>query len=136
MLARREQALQQHIAVLVGGVGIPQLALALHQVETRSLPLARKHPGIQAHQHDQPVGDGAHRLQATDGEGAAAMAKATAIDRQLLLQHRRHHGHWQAEFTIAGQFPPFGQGGMDWRQLPGPGAAIAKQPLDQLPHQR
>ena len=127
VLPRREQRLQQDIAVLIAAVGIAQLAALLHQVEARPLALAREGPGVQSHQHHHPVGDRSHRLQGTDGQGSRAVTKAAAALAEPLRQDIRHHRCRQLERAFAGHRLPVRQGGMDRLQLPGPAAAVAKE---------
>ena len=73
----REQRLHQHIAVLIRRLGIPQATPVLHQVEAGALALPGELAGIEAHQHDHPVGNGPHRLEGADGDGPTAVAEAS-----------------------------------------------------------
>ena len=126
VVPRREQAFEQHIAVLVAGVGIAQEPLLLHQVETGPFPLAGKAAAIEAHQHDHPVGDGPHRLQGTDRERAAAVAKAAAVGIEALGQDFGQHGRPKAQGAAGRQLLPVGDGAAQQLQLPGPLAPVAK----------
>ena len=128
MVPGRQQGFHQNVSILVGRVGIPQQALLLHQVKRRPVALAGEQIGVQAHQHDDAVGDGAHRLKGTDGERAAAVAEATAVDGQLLIQQGRHHGRLQHQgIGLASGLLPSVNGSLQQRQFPRRCAPIAKQ---------
>ena len=133
MIAGREQGLQQHVAVLVGRVGVAQLPLLLEQVEAGPLALARVGARIQPHQHHHPVGNGPHRLQGADGEGAAAVAEAARIGRQPFIEHGRHHRCGELQRAAGGGLLPGVDGGQHQGQLPGLIAALAKQVGEQGP---
>ena len=139
VIARREQGLEQHVAILIGGVGIPQTPLLLEQVKTGALALPREDTRIQTQQHDHPVRDRPHRLEGADGQGATAMAEATRIGAQALVQHSRHHGGRELELTAGRCLLPVVNGGQQQRQLPGLIAdgspPLAKQIAQQGPQQ-
>ena len=127
VVAGREQGLQQHIAILVGGVGITELTPLLQEVKARPLPLTGKSSGIKPHQHNHPMGNGPHGLESTHREGPTAVAKTARIGRQALIEHRRHHGRPQLELAGGCSLLPAIDGGQHQRQLPGLVATIAKQ---------
>ncbi len=127
MVAGREQGLEQHVAVLVGGVGIPQLPPALQGVEAGSLPLAGEQARIQPHQHDHPMGNGAHGFEGADGEGPTAVAKPPRIGGEPLIQPRGHHGGGQRQGAIARGPLPVVDGGQHGGQLPVALAALTEQ---------
>ena len=113
--AGREQGLQQCIAILVGGLGIAKPPLLLHQVEAGPVAVAGEAAGIQAHQHDHPVGNRPHRFEGADREGATAVAKAAAFGPQAFLQHGGHHRRLQRQGGGAGILLPAVEGGQQAR---------------------
>ena len=128
-----EKGLQQHVAILVGGVGITEPPLPFHQVKARPISLAGKDAGVKAEQHDHPVGDGPHRFEGADRQAAAAMAEAAAVHRQGLVEHRRHHRRIQHQRTGGGGLLPAIDRRQQGGQFPGSLPAIAKQIGQQLP---
>ena len=129
----REQGLHQHVAVLVGGIGVAETALLLQQVEARPLLLPRIDARIEPHQHHHPVRNRPHRLQGTDGEGAAAVAESARIGRQALIEHGGHHRRLQLQVTARGGLLPVVDGGQHQGQFPGLGPALPKQVDQQGP---
>ena len=97
-----------------------------------SLLLAGKGAGIQAHQHDHPVGDGAHRLQGADREGAAAVAETAGIGAKPLIQSGGHHSGGQCQRTVTTSPLPIVDGGQQRGPFPGAIVGVAEQILQQL----
>ena len=100
-------------------------------MKARAVALARKIPTIQTHEHDHLVRNGPHRLQGADREGAAAMTEATAVDREGLRQHLKHHRCLQVELAGFGTSAPFLQSGQPALSFPLPGSTVAKEVLEQ-----
>ena len=133
MATGRDQGLQEHVAILVRGVRIPQAAALFHQVEAGPHPGAGKHPGIQPHQHDHAVGDGPHRFEGADRERPAAVTEAAAAGGQGLLQHRRRHRRLQLQGRFPRQLPPALEGVEQAGQFGGRAAPIAEEVGQQEP---
>ena len=131
MLSGRHQSLKQHVAILISSAGIAELALLFQQMKARSVALTREIPPIQTHQHDHLVGNGPHRLQGTDREGAAAMTEATAVDRESLRQHFKHHRCLQVELAGLGTSAPLLQSRQPALSFPLPGATVPEEVLEQ-----
>ena len=117
---------------MIGAAGIAESPLQFQQMKACPLLMAWERRGVQAHQHDRPVGDGSHRLQGAHGEGAAAMAKPAAVCGERFLQHLDHHSHIQLQGAIRCLLLPGVQALLDRLPFPVPISTVEKQILEQV----
>ena len=127
----RHQRLQKHITVLITAAGIAKPAALLQQMKARPLVDARKHPVVEAHQHDHLVGNRPHRFQSTHRERTTAMPEATTLHRQSLRQHVSSHGHLKLQRTGSCALLPIRQSRRPALTLPAPITSISEEVLQQ-----
>ena len=71
-LGRREQGVEQQLAVLAARVAVADVGIIEHQVVAVARRLAGEHAVVEPEQADHPVGDRAHREKRADRQVAGA----------------------------------------------------------------
>ena len=93
--------------------------------------MSREGGGIETHQHDDAVRNGAHRFQRTDCECTTAVTEAAAFSGKSFLQNADHHANIQLQSTVIGLQLPGVQALMNRLQLPVPVAPVIENVLEQ-----
>ena len=130
---RREDRVQEQLAVLGGGVALADAGVAGQDVVAVGAPRAGEHLVVEPEQAHDAVRDAAHRQQRGDGERAGAEVRAGGPAGEVVAQDRadvvqRERGTLRPR--IVGGAADLGEHGAGLRELPDVGGGGGGEPVD------